>query len=242
MKIMFYNIAYGTGLNGSWAQYFMHSWRFFWLSKSILKQMSQALKKEKPDVLCLAEVDGGSFRNRFQCQAKHLAKNLNFPFYHTQAKYLPWSVWRFMSMVRKQHDAVLSRKKGDFYQHTLHTGMKKLVQEYVVKGISVFTVHLAVLSAQVRQKQFGELADIVNQCPRPYLVCGDFNIYKGLGELKEFIRKTGLRRVTKEPTFPSFAPTAYLDMFFASPGLKIKRAGIIKIPYSDHLPIWVEIT
>jgi len=242
MKIMFYNIAYGTGLNGSWKQYICQSWRFIWLPLKAMKDMTEAIKKENPDVLCLAEVDSGSFRNRFRCQAKYLAKRLLLPYYHSQNKYRQWSIWRFMTMIRRQHDAILSNKKGQFKKHQLHSGMKKLVQEYIVEGLSIFTVHLAVLSKRVRKKQLKELADILKDCPRPHLVCGDFNIHKGLSELKDFVQSTGLRRVIKKPTFPTISPTRYLDLFFASPDVKIENAGVIKMGYSDHLPVWVGVT
>ena len=241
MKIMFYNIAYGTGLNGSWKQYLSQSWRFLWLPLKAMKQMVEALKKEKPDVLCLAEVDSGSFRNRFRSQAKQLAKKLKLPFFKTETKYDHHSAWQLMSLIRKQHDAILSNKKGRFKRHQLKSGMKKLVQEFIVDGVSIFTVHLAVLSQRVRKKQLSELSGILKNCSRPYLVCGDFNIYKGLGELHDFIRQTGLKRVTKHPSFPSFSPKHCLDLFFASPDVKIKKTGVLNITYSDHLPVWVEI-
>jgi endonuclease/exonuclease/phosphatase family metal-dependent hydrolase len=241
MKIMFYNIAYGTGLNGSWKQYIYRSWRFFWLPFRAMKRMAETLKREAPDVLCLAEVDGGSFRNRFRSQAKFLARRMLLPYYFSQTKYRHWSFWRWMTMIRKQHDAILSRKKGEFKRHQLSTGMKKLVQEYIVEGVSIFTVHLAVLSQKVRKKQLLELAEIVKQCPRPHLVCGDFNIHKGLDELKEFLSLTGLKRIIEQPTFPSISPKRYLDIFFASEGVTIKNAGVLQVKYSDHLPVWVEI-
>lgn len=238
---MFYNIAYCTGVTGAVKHYFMKSWRFLWLPLGIIKKMAEELIKAKIDVLCLAEVDGGSFRNRFRCQAKQIAQKLKFPFFKTVTKYHPFSIWQFMGLVRKQHDAILSRKKGQFKKHHLKSGVQRLVQEYIVDGISIFSVHFALLSKRIRQKQFRELAEIIRKCPRPHLVCGDFNINRGLEEIKEFVRQTGLRRIIKEPTFPSISPSMYLDMFFASPDVRIRNAGVLHIPYSDHLPVWVEI-
>ena len=162
----------------------MQSWRFFWLPYKARRLIIEALKHEAPDVLCLAEVDGGSFRNRFRSQAKYFAKHLLLPFYHCQTKYSKWSIWKLMTMIRKQEDAILSNRKGEFVVHQLQSGMKKLVQEYIVDGMSIFTVHLAVLSERVRKNQFKELAKILKNCPRPHLVCGDFNIHHGLKENK----------------------------------------------------------
>jgi len=238
---MFYNIAYCSGLNGSWKQYLSQTWRFFWLPNKARGKIIDILEKEGPDVICLAEVDSGSFRNRFHSQAKQLAKKLLFPFFYTQTKYRHWSVWQCMSLIRKQCDAILSKREGELVRHELHSGMKKLVQEYIVDDISIFTVHLAVLSKRVRKKQLRELALILADCPRPYVLCGDFNIHKGLKELEEFIHLTGLRRLIKEPTFPSISPKRYLDLFLASPTIKVIQSGVVDVDYSDHLPVWVEI-
>lgn len=241
MKIIFYNIAFGTGLNGSWWGYVMNIWRFLWTPLGTMKKIADTLRKEKADIICLAEVDNGSFRNRFRCQARALAEKLKFKFFKTENKYSPWSVWRFMTLMRNQHDAVLSHHVGEVKTHYLKSGMQKMVQEFVVQGMSIFVVHLAVLSRNVRAKQMQELAVILKSCHRPYLVCGDFNLHEGLGELKEFIRKTKMKLVSTPMTFPSFKPNRTIDLFLSSPRLKVLEAGIINVPFSDHLPVWVRL-
>ena len=241
MKILLYNMAYGTGLNGSWKQYFLKTKRYFWLPLFHSKKIAQLLKKQRADVLCLIEVDGGAWRNRFCSQVKSIAKKINFNFYHSKSKYHPKSIWNLIPFVRKRHDAIIANKKGDVFFHYLNKGMKKLIQEFVVDNISIFTAHLAVLSEKVRKKQFEELAKIVMACSRPFVLCGDFNIQKGLKEVKEFAEITGLQLVKLPATWPSCNPKKHFDLFFTSPGVKIKDAGIIKSEYSDHLPVWVEI-
>jgi endonuclease/exonuclease/phosphatase family metal-dependent hydrolase len=241
MKIVFYNIAYCTGLNGSWLQYLGKMWRFFWLPFRARNRIIETLEKEKADVICLAEVDEGSFRNRFRSQSRHLAQKLLFPFFYTQNIYRQWSMWKLMTLVRKQHDAILSHHPGQLKRHEFSVGGQKLVLEYVVGNISIFSVHLSVVSKKVRRQQLKELAEITRNCPRPHLVCGDFNIFKGLEELRDFIRSTGLKRIIKKPTFPSISPKQYLDIFLASPGIKVLRSGVVESYCSDHLPVWVEI-
>jgi endonuclease/exonuclease/phosphatase family metal-dependent hydrolase len=230
MKIVLYNMAYGTGLNGSWRQYFYKVWRFFWLPFFHSRKIINLLKKQRADVLCLVEVDGGSFRNRFFCQTKKIAKKLNFDFYHKKSKYHPKSIWRFMVFFRKHQDAIISRIRGEFKRHYLKSGIKKLVQEYAVNGISI-----------LRQRQLEELSEILKTCPHPLVLCGDFNIQTGLKEVESFSEKTGLELVKLPATWPSCNPRKYFDLFFTSPNIKIRGAGVIQSEYSDHLPVWVEI-
>ena len=131
--------------------------------------------------------------------------------------------------------------KGEFKRYYLKSGVKKLVQEYIVNGISIFVVHLAVIRRKLRQRQLEELRGILKTCPRPLILCGDFNIHNGLQEIKSFLCTTGLRLVELPATWPSCNPRKYFDLFFTSPGIKIKNAGVVKSEYSDHLPVWVEI-
>ena len=241
MKIVLYNMAYGTGLNGSWRQYILKCRRFFWLPFFNTRKIARLLNDQRADVICLLEVDGGSIRNRFMCQAKKIAKKLGFDFWFKKSKYHPKSLFRFMPFTRKNCDAIVSKIKGEFKCHYLNNGMKKLVQEYVVNNFSIFTVHLAVLQKNLRQIQLTELGEIVKKCPRPFLICGDFNIFKGLEEVRSFVEKNGLKLIQTAKTFPSCNPKKYFDLFIAREDVNIKDAGVLDVPYSDHLPVWVTI-
>ena len=241
MKILFYNIGYGTCLNGSWRHYFLKLWRYLWTPVFNVKTISKGLKHIDADVVCLAEVDTGSIRNRFFNQAQRMAKWLNTPYYSSAPKYHPDSLFKYIPIARKQHDAILSKKPGKKIKHYLNHGTKKLVQEFVVDNISIFTVHLGLLRRKLREFQLKELEQLLKKCPRPFVLCGDFNIFKGLGEIDSFIEDTGATLVDIPASFPSFKPDKHLDLFITSPDLEIMEAGVIPIQSSDHLPVWVEI-
>ena len=119
--------------------------------------------------------------------------------------------------------------------------MKKLVQEYIMEDLSIFVVHFSVLSEKSRKKQFKELSEIIQKCPRPYLVCGDFNIFKGMVEVIPFIKENQLNWIKTDFTFPSFKPKRHLDLIMACESIHVKASGAIKSIFSDHLPIWIEI-
>ena len=241
MKILLYNIGYSTGLKGSWRDYFFKCWRYLWAHRKNLKKIADFLRKQQADVICLLETDVGSIRNRFQSQVKMLAEKIFFPFYHSTLKYGPNSWSRFLPTIRKQHDAILSKLKGSIQKHYLKSGIKKLVLEFRVGKISIFVVHLSLLRRNLRKKQMEELTQILKKCDRPYLVCGDFNIFKGLDEIGDFIEKNSLKLISADATFPSIKPKRPLDLIMACEAILVKGAGVIQVPYSDHLPVWVEI-
>ncbi|MBI5422327.1 endonuclease/exonuclease/phosphatase family protein [Candidatus Peregrinibacteria bacterium] len=241
MKILIYNIAYSTGLKGTLAGYLTNFWRYlFWAPRKNFRNLSEFLKQQNADVVCLIEADTGSFRNRFKSQVGSIAKTLSFPYCWSASKYGPQSPSRLLPTLRKQHDAVLSRIEGSMNTHYLKQGAKKLVQEFIAQDISIFVVHLA-LRASVRQKQLKELTAMLHECPRPHLVCGDFNIFKGLHEVRDFMDNNHLSLVQGDPTFPSFHPTSTIDLILRSDKIRVKNSGVPQVLFSDHLPVWVEI-
>ena len=241
MKILLYNIAYSTGLKGSLRDYFLKFWRYLWARRKTLKKITEFLGEQNADIVCLLEIDGGSIRNRFKSQAKMLADKLSFPFYFSKPKYHPRSINRLIPTIRKQHDAILSMKKGHHRVYYFGRGTKKLIQEFTVENISIFLVHLSLLRKKLRKSQLKELTKILKNCPREYIVCGDFNIFKGLSEIRTFIKENNLNLARKQATFPSIKPKRQLDLILAKDTLDVKDSGVVQVPYSDHLPVWVEI-
>jgi endonuclease/exonuclease/phosphatase family metal-dependent hydrolase len=238
---MVYNIAYGTGLQGSLRSYIFKFWRYLWIHKNTIKNITNFLQKQKADVICLIEADAGSLRNRFKSQIKTIAEKLFYPVHLSNPKYHPKSVARLIPTVRKQHDAILSKKGGYLDVHYFTKGTKKLIHEFVVEDISIFVVHLSVLRSNLRKFQLGQLAEIIKKCPREHIVCGDFNIHKGLREIDDFIAENNLKLVNMQATFPTAKPSKNIDLILSSPGIPVKAAGVEHVPFSDHLPVWVEI-
>ncbi len=241
MKILLYNIGYSTGLKGSLKEYFLKFWRYLWSSKKTVIRIAKFLRKQNADVICLLETDVGSLRNRFRSQVKTIVKKLRIGFSQTSPKYRPNSWLNRLPFIDKQHDAILSRQHGKVIPHYLKNGMDTLVQEFVVNNISIFTVHLGLLRKKLRKIQMKELTEILKKCPRAHLICGDFNIFDGLEEIRDFLKEARLKLVQKNPTFPAFNPRRPLDLIMVCESIKVKTAGVIEALFSDHLPVYVEI-
>lgn len=241
MKILLYNIGYSTGLKGSFKEYFLKFWRYFRVPKGHIHKIAKFLKTERADVVCLLETDAGSFRSRFKSQTQAIMRKLRYNFWKTSSKYHPGSWYCKLPFLAKHHDAILSRRSGKVIQHYLKNGMDTLVQEFIVNNISIFTVHLGVLRKKLRKVQMKEITEILKKCPRAHLVCGDFNIYNGLEEVREFLKETHLKLVQKNPTFPAFNPCRPLDLIMVCESIKVKTSGVINSLFSDHLPVYVEI-
>lgn len=198
------------------------------------------LRSEHADIICLLEADAGSLRNRFQSQILEIVRGLGLPFYKSFCKYGSESFWANAPIFRANQNSILSRKKGTIIPHYLKSGMKRLIEEYRIDGMSLFVVHLG-LRKKARKKQLKGLTAILKKCARPAIVCGDFNILGGLKELDQFLKENGLKLIECKPSFPAARAKLRLDLFLASKGIRVRQSGVVHSELSDHLPVWIEI-
>ena len=119
--------------------------------------------------------------------------------------------------------------------------MKKLVMEIETDSVTVFLVHLA-LGGKTRLKQIVQLRKLIQDCRKPFIVAGDFNVLWGNEEIELFLKAGKLQNVNnrKEPTFPSWAPKKELDFILCSKEIKVKEFQVIKTLLSDHLPVIID--
>lgn len=129
----------------------------------------------------------------------------------------------------------------DTKSHYFSKGLqKKIARVSFPSGLTLLLVHLSFIW-RVRHVQLQELNTVLQQINPPFLVCGDFNVSKGTYELNALVQKNALSLVAPQATFPSCSPLYILDLFLASPGIKVKSAKVFNVMHSDHLPIMIDI-
>lgn len=237
MRILVYNIAYGTGGPKSYYDHINTAHRYVRTSDTHLEDIMKFIADADPDVLGLVEVDTGSYRTKFVNQVEKIAGYLNHH-HHCSVKYNQNFLTKTLPIFRKQANAVLTKCKiphGKF--HYFSRGMKRLIIEVNIGGVRFFLVHLA-LKRDVRKIQLTHLAKLAKG-RTPVIIAGDFNTFSGANEIEEFQENLGLINPNTEglPTFPSWKPKKQLDFILCSKYLKIKEFDIPKVKYSDHLPL-----
>lgn len=234
MRLLLYNIRYGTGRRRRWA--WMHT-----LTRTVshLPEIGRFIQEVDADIVALVEVDAGSYRTGRQNQAEQLADILGH--YHSyRMKYrAEGGLGRLLPVLNMQGNAFLTRdviQREVFHEFT--GGFKRLVIELELDDVRLFLVHLA-LGFRARHGQLMELSDLVDQSPKPCILAGDFNSLWGARELGLFLKATGLVSANAEhlPTYPSWRPRRELDFVCYSPALKLRRFAAPPVTLSDHLPL-----
>jgi len=254
VKILSCNAGYLLDYDGSLREYALKPHRGLLGSddaeQRATKRLADVIADERPDVVCLLEVDQGSMRTVTEGQVARLAEMLTERGldYHARAdaKYGDGNVLGNLPVLSHLSNGLLVRDDLDatIEAHYLDTGPKRLVTEVVLDGLSVFGVHLA-MSGRGRRKQLDEIAAIVAERDR-VVVCGDFNAYDGLEEIEAALGETGLllhnpgETVPKRPLDTIVSETRTLDFFLASPDITVTRCDVIDVQVSDHRPVVLE--
>lgn len=234
-KILLLNLGYCTKLNGSLSQYILKCHRYLFLSRKVQREVLRKLKdtiaKEEPDLVCLVEIKKGK-------QMKELVDG-DYTFFDIENKYGRKSILRKLPFFYNKSNAFLSKDELSYKKYYLKNGVKKLIYEITLPNKTKLVLGHFSLKKNVRAKQFEEIckkyADVESK-----IICGDFNISKGITELDTLRDDLDLKCADKKPTFPAFYPKKSLDLFLCQRQLNLK-AEVLRNQLSDHLPVTLEV-
>lgn len=244
MRLLVYNIAYGTGSPGGEARRLLTVHRYLRTSELHFRQIMDLLYDLRPDVAGIIEADSGSFRTAGVSHPDAIEQALRGGWEKQgrfDPKYGPKSPLSRLPLLRNQTNALLGQQDAEVKKHYLPNGTKRLVLEREAQGISVFLVHLG-LTRRTRIKQLAYLKSII-PTDRPVVLAGDFNTFQGEKELSDFLTATKLRNANPHslPTYPAWKPLKQLDYILVSPQLEVKHFEVLPVPFSDHLPLLADI-
>ncbi len=251
VKLICYNIEYCEGIEGIWYQYFKF-WKIFFPPKHLDQQLVDALKRLKPDILALVEVDVGSFRSHHTDEVRFLEEGLDFHHFTEIIKY-PLQGWlrlfHHVPILDKQANAIVTKyKMNNIKYHVLHEGTKRVVIEVTVElpqKVTLLLAHLA-LGKRARGRQIQELIKIVNDIKNPTILMGDFNTFNGEAEIEDLLKKTHLKdkisldKQSLPLTEPAWHPKKRLDYILTSPQINVKKFSVLNFHFSDHLPLMID--
>lgn len=248
-KILFSNIGYARGIDGSLKQNLRRIWRYFYSSRAVqqdvLKQLRSIIDHEKPDLCCLVEIDQGSLHSDYFNQIEALVDE-DYAFHDVADKYGEGNRFKRLSFFQGRSNAFLSNKKLAFEKFYFSHGTKRLLYRLHLpeQNLYVFFGHFA-LDRDVRKKQFIEANSLVHMCPGHVIFLADFNIWYGFSELDPLINGTPLKIISKENdyTFSFHNRHMALDVCLCSESLCDRLSvRVIDQPFSDHQALLVELS
>ncbi|MCX6780489.1 MAG: endonuclease/exonuclease/phosphatase family protein [Candidatus Magasanikbacteria bacterium] len=241
VKILFYNIQYGIGINkGGW-RYVVSAWRHFLSLRSGLLKLEKFIRRVDADILAFDEIDGGSLRTLFNSQVLHLSSDI-YHSYFFNCKYS--NFFKHLPIFRKQGNAIFSKKKLDYVAHRLPGGVKDLIIEAQInRRVSIFLVHLS-LGKKARHHQLKQFSHILKYIHKEKIILGDFNADMDDRDLKKFVADNKLTsaNLKNAKTFPAWNPKREIDHFFVSRRVRVNSFQVLDNIMSDHLPVLLDCT
>ena len=250
VRLIVYNIEYCEGMTGIWYDY-LKFWRIFFPPKDLDQRIVNQIKKLKPDIFALVEVDTGSFRSK-KDEVVFFEKQLGMKSFVEKVKY-PFEGWlklfHFVPILNKQANAIIAKEKlSNVRYHVFHEGTKRVVIDatiHVPKKVTLLLAHLS-LGKKTRTKQIYELTKIINNIKNPVILMGDFNTFNGEEEIKKLLKETHLHHrfqmdiKSQTYTQPTFHPSRRLDYILTSKRIRVRNYEVLNFHFSDHLPLLVD--
>lgn len=244
-KILFSNIGYARGINGTLSQHFFLFHRHFYFASSsqqqVLMQLRDMMHANAPDLCCFVEIDSGSFTSAYINQLEFLRGD--YAFFDIADKY-GMGAWPALIPFRTGKSAAfLSRQDLPFERLYFRAGSKRLIYRLTLPGdVDLFFCHFS-LQKRVRMQQFLEMRHLIISRGKPAVVMADFNIMQGFDELQPLLQDTDLRVLNDHarPTFRFGGRRLALDLCICSePLAPLISLSIIPQPFSDHEALLVE--
>ncbi|HEY1096413.1 MAG TPA: endonuclease/exonuclease/phosphatase family protein [Alphaproteobacteria bacterium] len=246
-RILFSNIGYARGIDGTLWQHICRVSRHFYCGRTVqedvLAQLKDIIAGEQPDIVCFVEIDQGSRASAGFNQFQHMIDD-QYILSDAFNKYGEGKALKAMPFHSGKSNGFVSKQIVPFERLYLQHGGKKLVYKLTLPdNITLFFAHFS-LQASVRIKQFSQMNEWVRACEGPVMILADFNIFQGFRELQPLLSGTDLAVVNDEHehTFFFHRRAIALDLCLCSEYLLDKaKLKIIKQPFSDHAALLVDI-
>jgi endonuclease/exonuclease/phosphatase family metal-dependent hydrolase len=246
-KILFSNLGYARGINGSLWHHVSRIGRYFYSSipaqEQSLGPFKDIIVREQPDLCCVVEIDRGSFNSAYYNQLQFLTDD-DYKFHDIADKYGEGNPIGRLPLHQGKSNAFLAKKETIFEKLYFINGSKRLIYKIDLSGdIVLFFAHFS-LNRKVRAAQFSEVNNLVKVAGKNVIILADFNIFQGFSELQPLL--DGLDLVVlndeAEPTFTFHKRKLALDLCICSRNL-VSRAKlrVIPQPFSDHAALLVEV-
>ena len=246
-KILFSNIGYAKGINGSLRQHIGYFLRHLHTPRNVqervLAQIKLIINTERPDLCCFVEIDRGSSNASGFNQITALM-DTEYQYHDITDKYGPESALGRMPLHIGKSNGFLAKADIPFKRLYLSNGSKRLV--YCLElpdNIHLFFAHFS-LRKSIRLRQFQELRQLIGRNKSEVIILADFNIMSGFRELDPLVQDMDLKIISREdkPTFRFYRHHRVLDLCLCSHSLASRiDLKIIPQPFSDHAALSVTI-
>lgn len=230
LRIMSYNIHHGTDRN----------------ERNTIDSMGYFIKKIKPDIVGLQEVDSVCQRSGKVDQMKRLAEITGM--YYAFVRHFPYQGGAYgvgvlsRYPIEKAEPKILKLLKrgpnGESVSMLFAT-----IQIKRKKKILFVTAHYSAFDKPTRASQVNETLNYLSGNTLPVIFTGDLNATPDTDEIQLLQQHLQTTDQSGVHTFPDDAPVKKIDYVLISPGAlrRVEKVSAPLVHYSDHLPFMANV-
>jgi endonuclease/exonuclease/phosphatase family metal-dependent hydrolase len=234
--ILFSNLGYLRGINGSMLHHVRYIHRHFYCTpqqqRAYIKQVSQLIEVEKPDLCCFVEIDKGENLNQLEALVTE-----HYKYYDIENKYGLTSKLRHFPVTRGKSNGYLSKTNYLHEKIYFTHGTKRLIYKIQLEpNLTLFFAHFSLKQA-VRVEQLKQVRQLLSETSGELILLGDFNVHAGFKELAPLMQENNLALLNDEntPTFTFHKTKLALDLCICSHEIaKRSHLRVVHQPFSDH--------
>lgn len=230
LRVMSYNIHVGVGMD----------------KKLDLQRIADVIKREKPDLVGLQEVDRGVKRTEGKDEIAELAKmtEMHSAFAHN----IDFQGGQYgVAILSRYPITSIEHRKYENKRVAERRGMLRVEVTVAGRTLNFVTTHLDYQYADSRLFETEQLLKFLQGVKGPLIVTGDFNDEPAGSSYQLMLggfEDSWMRSRAKGDGFsyPADKPVKRIDYIFTAPrSVKAKRAWIVNTLASDHLPLVADI-
>jgi endonuclease/exonuclease/phosphatase family metal-dependent hydrolase len=232
LRVMTYNIHVGTGMD----------------KKLDLARLAEVIRRERPDLVALQEVDRGVERTRRVDQLKELASltKMDYAFAHN----LNYQGGQYgVAVLSRLPILSIDHRRYAHLREAERRGFIRVEVEVGGRRVNFVNTHLDYQHADNRLFEAGQMLAALPRQDAPLIVAGDFNdepsgtTYELM--LRHFIDAWAASGADGDGlTYPADKPSKRIDYIFHNGrqgGIVLKSARVVRTLASDHLPLVAEL-
>lgn len=234
-----------------------------WFREDI-RQIAETIKEHNPDIVCLQELTVNHEDQHVKNTIEYIANELGYNYY---APLIPLRVLNGQELslangvfarfdISKQKREWINEPKGEGGYDDEYRAYVEVILAIEGKELCVGTTHMSYThgfeETPSKHEETDKLVSQIKDHDMPYIFTGDLNATSGsytINSIEKILNNAGPDETQKTWTTKPFSYQGFeenklnwrLDYAFVNNKVNVKSVKVIETPYSDHLPLLIEL-